>query len=181
MEMTSRHTADTNGNAADERTEPVRVATVPTYDEAADAIEWLASARFPIERTTIVARDLKLVERVVGTRTRGRAALDGAGTGLVVGGGVGILLGLLSEDVGVAGTLAWGALLGVAIGALLALALQAWSERRPFESVQTLDAACYDVLVEERVAAEAAGVLTEWAVKDPARRLETRLAEPALS
>lgn len=171
-----------NGSAAsEERPEPVCVATVPTYDEAADAIEWLSSARFPIERATIVARDLKLVERVVGTRTRRRAAADGAGTGVVVGAGVGLLLGLLSDDVGVAGTLAWGAILGAAIGALLALALHAWSERRPFESVQTLDATYYDVLVEERVAAEAVGILTEWAVKDPARRLETRLAEPELS
>jgi len=171
-----------NGNAAtDDRPEPVRVARVPTYNEAADAIEWLSSARFPIERATLVARDLRLVERVVGTRTRARAAGDGAGTGVVVGGGVGLLLGLLSGDVGVAGTLAWGAILGAVIGALLSLALHAWSERRPFESVQTLDAAHYDVLVEERVAAEAVGILTEWAVKDPARRLETRLAGPALS
>jgi len=98
-----------------------------------------------------------------------------------VGGGVGILLGLLSEGVGVAGTLFWGAILGALIGALLALALHAWSERRPFESVRTLDAAFYDVLVEERVAQEAVGILTEWAIKDPARRLETRLAEPELS
>jgi hypothetical protein len=171
-----------DGNTAtDERPEPVRVATVPTYGEATDAIEWLSSARFPIDRATIVARDLKLVERVVGTRTRRRAAADGAGTGVVVGGGVGILLGLLSEGVGVAGTLFWGAILGALIGALLALALHAWSERRPFESVRTLDAAFYDVLVEERVAQEAVGILTEWAIKDPARRLETRLAEPELS
>jgi hypothetical protein len=33
-----------------------------------------------VERATIVARGLQLVERVVGRRTLGRAALDGAGT-----------------------------------------------------------------------------------------------------
>lgn len=182
METTTTQNAGKSGNAAvEERPQPVRVATVPTYDEAAGAIEWLGSARFPIERATIVARDLKLVERVVGTRTRARAAADGAGTGLVVGAGVGILLGLLSEGVGIAGTLFWGAILGAGIGALLALARHAWWERRPFDSVQTLDATSYDVYVEERVAAEAVGILTEWAVKDPARRLETRLADPRVS
>ena len=171
-----------NGSAAsEERLEPLRVATVPTYDEAADAIEWLSSARFPIERATIVARGLKLVERVVGTRTRRRAAAHGAGSGGGVGAGGGQRLGHLCEGVGGGGTRAGGAILGAALGALLALALHAWSERRPFESVQTLDAEYYDVLVEERVAAEAVGILTEWAVKDPARRLETRLADAVLS
>ena len=181
MQTNTNLTVGTNGSdpAAEQQPERVKIATVPTYDEATDAIEWLSSARFPVERTTIVARDLKLVERVVGIRTRWRAAGDGAATGVVVGAGVGLVLGALGDG-GVLGSLFWGAVFGAGIGAVLAAVLHALASRRPFESVSTLDAEFYDVLVEERVAPEAVGLLTEWAVKDPARRLETQVSEPAL-
>lgn len=186
MKIDTTHTQTMNGaepptagHAAP--AEQVKVAWVPSYDEAADAVEWLSSASFPVERTTIVARDLKLVERVVGIRTRRRAAGGGAATGAAVGAGVGLLLGALTEGASVLGSTFWGAVLGTALGAILAASLHALAARRPFESVSTLDAEAYELLVDEPVVAEAIGVLTEWAVKDPARRLETHLGHSPLA
>ena len=71
-----------NGSAAsEERLEPLRVATVPTYDEAADAIEWLSSARFPIERGALVAPAVERGERLGGTRPRWRGGPRRGGEG----------------------------------------------------------------------------------------------------
>lgn len=58
--------------------EPRRaVASFSTYAEAERAVDHLSDQQFPVERVSIVARDLKLVEQVTGRRGFLEAALQG--------------------------------------------------------------------------------------------------------
>ena len=53
---------------ADRRT----AASYATYPEAVRAVDYLADREFPVERLTVVARDLRYVEHVTGSSTTGR-------------------------------------------------------------------------------------------------------------
>jgi hypothetical protein len=53
------------------------VASYPTYGEAQQAIDRLADASFPVQYSEIVGRDVRLVERVTGRMSDGRAAAFG--------------------------------------------------------------------------------------------------------
>src|SRR5918998_1203998 len=50
----------------------------PDYAQAQAVVDHLSDAGFPVETVSIVGADLRLVERVTGRVTRGRAALAGA-------------------------------------------------------------------------------------------------------
>ena len=66
------------------------LASYPRYTDAQTAVDRLSDARFPVERTSIVGRDLRLVETVTGRLNWGRAALSGLATGAWFG----LLVGL---------------------------------------------------------------------------------------
>lgn len=70
------------------------VATYLSYGEAERAVDHLSDQRFPVERTAIVGHDVKLVEQVVGRLNYGKAALQGAGSGALVGALIGWIFGL---------------------------------------------------------------------------------------
>jgi hypothetical protein len=72
------------------------VASYPTYGEAQQAIDRLADGSFPLQYSEIVGRDLRLVERVTGRMTDGRAAAAGAATGAWFGLFIGLLVGLFT-------------------------------------------------------------------------------------
>ena len=80
------------------------VTSYPTYGEAQQAIDRLANASFPVQFSEIIGRDLRLVERVTGRMTDGRAAAAGAATGAWFGLFIGLLVGLFTLRTRVART-----------------------------------------------------------------------------
>jgi hypothetical protein len=61
------------------------VASYSNYREAEHAVDWLSDQGFPVERIAIVGTGLRYVEQVAGRVTTARAALTGAGQGLLIG------------------------------------------------------------------------------------------------
>ena len=146
------------------------VASYSSYAEAERAVDYLSDRKFPVERTAIVGRDLEYVERVTGRMGYGGAALRGALTGALVGFLVGWLFGLFDwfDPIVSAFWLALDGLwFGAIVGALFGLLTHAMLRgRRDFASVAGMRANRYDLLVDDEVADEAAGLLTE--IEQPA-------------
>jgi Heat induced stress protein YflT domain len=159
------------------------VAVYESYGEAERAVDFLSDHGFPVERASIVGRDLRWVEQVTGRVTSGRAALQGALTGAVVGLLVGWLFGLFDwfNPVVAAGWLAldglwFGALLGGLAG-LLAHAMT--GGRRDFASFGSVTADKYEVQVDDDLVEEAAGLLTSMNAPDTRRERADRPGEAA--
>jgi hypothetical protein len=140
-----------------------RIASFPTYVEAQELVDWLADRRFAVERLSIVAQDLRFVERVTGRLGYGTAAVHGLLSGAAIGALLGFLFGLLSlVQPLVSGLILalWGLVIGAAAGALLGLLAHALSGgRRDFSAVGSLQAGQYDVISDEGVADEALRLL----------------------
>ncbi|MDX6535313.1 MAG: hypothetical protein QOJ13_569 [Gaiellales bacterium] len=141
------------------------IASFTTYRDAERAVDHLADSGFPVERVSIVARGLELVEQVTGRMGWGRAALNGALTGAIVGALIGWLFGVFDwfNPVVSAFWLAvdglwFGALVGAGLGLLTYAASS--GGRRDFTSVSGLKADRYDILVDDEVADEAAKLLS---------------------
>ncbi len=136
------------------------VATFPTYQEAQRAIDVLSDSGFPVQKTAIVAHDIRFVEQVVGRRGVMSAAFEGMLDGAGIGAVVGFLLGLFSlfEPVVSAFALAfWGLLLGAVVGFIVGLVTHGLTfGRRDFASVGTLQASHLDVVADHDVADQAA-------------------------
>jgi hypothetical protein len=141
------------------------IATFTTYSDAERAVDYLSDNKFPVDRVSIVGRDLRLVEHVTGRLGWGRAALSGA----VSGGFVGLLIGWLFAvfnwfDPAIArgwliiDGLWFGALVGATMG-LVTYALM--RGRRDFSSVGGMEASSYDVVVDEEVANQAIQMLSQ--------------------
>ena len=131
--------------------------------DAERAIELLAEAGFPVERTAIVGRDLEAVEDVRGPVDRTQSALRGVAVGGASGALFGWLFGLLGAvDPLIAGLLLalYGFALGAVVGALLGIAL-AFAEggRRHFSSQGHIRAGRYEVEVDVDEADRAARLL----------------------
>ena len=156
------------------RAEPRRRTTVAVYDSYADAeraVDYLSDHDYPVERASIVGRDLRWVEQVTGRMTYGTAALRGALSGALVGLLVGWLFGVFDwfNPVVASGWLALDGLwFGAIVGALAGLLGHALSGgRRDFASVGAVKADRYEVQVDEEVAGEAGRLLAE--MKEPAQ------------
>jgi hypothetical protein len=154
---------DPTGPAGPPLTARRTVASFDSYPAAERAVDHLSDQRFPVERVSIVGRDLKLVEQVVGRMTLGRALLDGAMSGALAG----LLIGWLftvfnwTDPVVARGWLIldglwFGALVGALFGLLAHLLTRG---RRDFTSIGALQADHYDLLVDEEVADEAERLL----------------------
>lgn len=136
------------------------VESYTNYAEAEHAVDRLSDDGFPVERLTIVAGDLKLVEDIVGRRGYGDAAVSGALTGGVMGALLGFVFGVLSwVDPLISGlSLAFaGFFVGMLIGLVVGL-LSHWlsAGRRDFSSVSSLRASRYDVVADSPEGAEQA-------------------------
>jgi hypothetical protein len=143
------------------------VASFMSYRDAERAVDRLSDAKFPVERTAIVGSDLRLVEQVTGRLSLGTAALRGALGGAFVGGLIGWLFGAFDWFHPL---ISWGWLVldglwfGAVVGGLAGLLLHALTGgQRDFASIGGLQAARYDLLVDEPVADEAARLLGEGA------------------
>lgn len=136
------------------------VASFDRYTDAERAVDFLADRRFPVERVSIVGRDLEYVEQVAGRMTYRRAALNGALIGVLVG----WLFGLFNwfDPLVSAIWLAFDGLwFGALVGALAGLFLHALSGgRRDFSAIGGVRANRYEVLV-DAVADEAEHLLGE--------------------
>jgi hypothetical protein len=139
------------------------VATSHTYQEAERAVDRLSDHGFPVERTMIVGRGLRYVERVTGRMTYGRAALSGALTGAMVG----VLIAWLffvfdwfSPIVASGWLILDGLWFGAIVGALFGVLGHALTGgRRDFTSMSRMEADEYDVQVDDGLAAEAERLL----------------------
>jgi hypothetical protein len=143
--------------------------TVASYDDYAGAqrtVDRLSDDGFPVEHLDIVGSDLRLVERVTGRLTKGRAAAAGAASGAWFGLLIGLLLGIFTSGpwfglliVGAAFGAAWGATFGF-------LGHAATRGTRDFASARTLAAMRYDIVARDgqadaaRTALQRAGLLS---------------------
>src|SRR6185437_4393602 len=126
------------------------VARFNDYESAQRAVDRLSDDGFPVEKLDIVGSELRLVERVTGRLTRGRAAAAGALSGLWVGLLFGVLLGLFTSGHSFLAVAATGAALGVAWGAIFGYVAHAGTKgQRDFSSVRGLVATHYDLIARE--------------------------------
>jgi hypothetical protein len=133
----------------------------PDYPQAQAVVDHLSDNGFPVETVTIVGADLRLVERVTGRLTRGRAALAGALSTAWLGLLFGLLLGLFAESgTALLALVVYAVLFGAAFGAALGFAAHAATGgRRDFSSTSGLAATRYEVLVEQDRAQEAERII----------------------
>jgi hypothetical protein len=157
MQTRGRFTQRADGAASE--TSRRTVASFRDYASAERAVDYLSDHDFPVERTAIVARDLKLVEQVTGRVGYLEAALRGLVSGAVAG----ILIGWLFtafnwfDPVVARGWLIFDGLwFGALVGAIAGLIGHALTRgRRDFASIQAVSADRYEVVADEEVADEA--------------------------
>jgi hypothetical protein len=138
------------------------VARFDDYESAQRAVDRLSDDGFPVEKLDVVGSDLRLVERVTGRLTRGRAASAGALSGLWVGLLFGVLLGLFTSGHSFLAVAVTGAALGVLWGAVFGYVAHASTKgQRDFSSVRQLVAARYDLIAREGTVDRARSMLSE--------------------
>lgn len=137
------------------------VASYPTYGEAQHAIDRLADASFPVQYSELIGRDLRLVERVTGRMTDGRAAAAGAATGAWFGLLIGLLVGLFTFAPVWLGLILGGLLIGSLWGALFGFLIHRMGNgQHDFASLRSLAASRYDVIVADAYADHARQLLS---------------------
>jgi hypothetical protein len=145
------------------------IATYDTYVEAQRAVDFLADELFAVENVSIVGSDLKMVEKVTGRLTRGRAAAAGAASGAWFGLFVGVLLSLFATKSGTSGfalivlALVYGAAFGTIFGFV---SHQLSGGKRDFTSRSKIASSRYEIIV-------------VWAQADKAREVLARLQPTA--
>jgi hypothetical protein len=175
---------DSNGGGTLGATAPRRVvASYSTYRDAERAVDHLSDNNFPVERVSIVGRDLEFVEQVTGRMTYAGAALHGMLSGALVGTLVGWLFAVFSWFDPVIG---WGWLIldglwfGAVVGALFGLLSHAMlGGRRDFASVGAMRANRYELLVDDEVAAEAERLISGIGASESAATSDTPARKPA--
>jgi hypothetical protein len=153
------------------------IASYPTYAEAERAVDHLADKHFPVERVSIVGRDLHFVEQVTGRMGYKEAALRGAISGAFVGVLVGWLFGIFNwfDPLLAAAWLAFqGLWFGALVGASIGLGIHALMRgRRDFSSVAGMRADRYEVMVDDEIAEEAASLLADFEGATPLAAVPT--------
>src|ERR671938_1973815 len=76
----------------------VQVGSYDSYEQAQAAVDYLSDEKFPVENVTIIGSDLRMVERVTGRLSWGRAIAAGAASGAWFGPFVGLLLGIFAPS-----------------------------------------------------------------------------------
>ncbi|GAB3356812.1 hypothetical protein GCM10027300_26460 [Modestobacter lapidis] len=135
----------------------VQVATYDDYQQAQQAVDFLSDEKFPVENVTIVGSDLRMVERVTGRLTWGRAIGAGAASGAWFGLFVGVLLGIFAPDGSSwLGSVLSGLLIGLVFGAVFgAVGYAATQGKRDFTSTSQVVASRYELLCEPQTAEDA--------------------------
>ena len=145
----------------------VQVGSYDTYEQAQAAVDYLSDQKFAVENVTIIGSDLRMVERVTGRLTWGRALAAGAAGGAWWGLFVGLLLGIFSET-GTAwfGLVLTGLLIGLAFGLIFAAIGYGMTQgRRDFTSTSKIVASRYDVMCNPASAEEARALLAKFSLR----------------
>jgi hypothetical protein len=146
------------------------VAQFDDYQAAQHAVDRLSDDGFPVNKLDIVGSELRLVERVTGRLTKGRAAAAGAVSGMWAGALIGLLLGLFTTGHSWLGVVAAGVGLGALWGAVFGFAAHAATRgQRDFSSVRGLSAARYDLIAREGTVERARNMLHEAGLLPAAR------------
>lgn len=145
----------------------VQVGSYDSYEQAQAAVDYLSDEKFPVEKVTIIGTDLRMIEKVTGRLTWGRALAAGAAAGAWWGLFVGLLLGIFSEDganwlASVLSGLAIGLLFGALFGGMGYAATQG---RRDFTSTSKIMASRYDVMCEPSRAEDARAMLARFSLR----------------
>jgi len=134
--------------------------------QAQQAVDYLGENNFPIQNVTIVGTDLRMVERVTGRMSYGRAAMAGAGSGAWFGLFVGLLMSMFGggSPAGTGGLFGGTMLVSMALGAGMGLMLSVLSYgmsrgRRDFSSQSQIVAGTYAILCAAASANEARNLL----------------------
>ncbi|MEA2256056.1 MAG: hypothetical protein QOG35_2101 [Solirubrobacteraceae bacterium] len=132
------------------------VAVFDGYADAQLAVDHLSDEGFPVERATIVGEGLRYIEQIVGRMTTGRAALVGAAQGAALGVLFGFVFGVIftiSPSPAVPLLMLYGLAGGAVLGAAFGAAAHALTGgRRDFNSVPSIQAERYELVVDEDVA-----------------------------
>ena len=145
----------------------VQVGSYDSYEQAQAAVDYLSDEKFPVENVTIIGSDLRMVERVTGRLTLGRAVAAGAAGGAWWGLFVGLLLGIFAPSGAswVSAVLA-GLLIGVLFGALFGgMGYAATRGRRDFTSTNQITANRYDIMCNPARAEEARALLPRFSLR----------------
>ncbi len=156
------------------------IASYDSYADAQKAADRLSDEGFAVNRLSIRAEDLHLVERGTGRLSYFGATLRGAGSGAAVGALFGFVINLLNlmDSAISALAVAYGGLVfGMVIGAITGLISHATSGKEwNFSSIGTVEAGRYDVVVDEVVADEASRLAQLLSLLDTSRpRLKERV------
>ena len=145
----------------------VQVGSYETYEQAQAAVDYLSDEKFPVENVTIIGTDLRMVEKVIGRLTTGRAIAAGAVGGAWWGLFVGLLLGIFATDGGAwIGSVLTGLLIGLVFGAVFgAVGYAASQGKRDFTSTSQIVAGRYDVLCAPAVAEQARAELARLSLR----------------
>ena len=126
----------------------VQVGSFDSYERAQAAVDHLSDEKFPVENVTIIGSDLRMVEKVLGRMTMGRAVGAGAAGGAWLGS---VLAGLL---------------IGLVFGALFgAMGYAATRGKRDFTSTSKIVAGRYDVMCAPPQAEQAREILARFALR----------------
>ncbi len=145
----------------------VQVGSYEDYQQAQRAVDFLSDEKFPVENVTIIGSDLRMVERVTGRLTMGRAVAAGAASGAWFGLFVGLLLGIFAAD-GSSwfGSVVSGLLIGLVFGAVFgAVGYSASQGKRDFTSTSQVVASRYDVLCNPQFAEQARAELAKLSLR----------------
>ena len=138
---------------------PQSLAVYDDYAKAQKTVDFLADADFPVEQLMIVGTDLKRIERVTGRLTWSKIAVGGILSGLWFGVFIGLIF-VLFTNAGLLEVVLSTALMGATFGLVWALIGYAFTRgQRDFSSVTQVVATKYEVLVENKHAAQARELL----------------------
>ncbi|MGZ4595042.1 MAG: general stress protein [Actinomycetes bacterium] len=139
-----------------------------TYAEAQRAVDFLSDEGFPVQNVSIVGSDLKMVEKVTGRLTRGRAAAAGAASGAWFGLFVGVLLAVFAKSgTNVFALVVAATIYGAVFGAIFGFVGHALSGgKRDFTSRSKIASSHYEIVC-------------TWAEADKAREVLARMQTSA--
>ncbi|WP_246064075.1 general stress protein [Blastococcus colisei] len=145
----------------------VQVGSYDSYEQAQAAVDHLSDQKFAVENVTIIGSDLRMIEKVTGRLTLGRAVAAGAAAGAWWGLFVGLLLGIFSPDGSSwIGSVLAGLLIGLVFGAIFGgIGYAATQGRRDFTSTSKIVASRYDVMCQPAHAEEARAHLARFSLR----------------
>jgi hypothetical protein len=145
------------------------VGTYDSYEGAQRAVDYLADHEFPVEHITIVGKELRLVERVVGRLTTRKAAGMGASGGALWGLFIGAMIMLFAstQNDGAAVLLpVFSAAFGAALGAVTGGVGHAMTGgQRDFSSRTSVVPTSYEILCQHQHAEDARNLLARLALR----------------